>query len=32
MELTQEQYEILHTKKGLYALLQNQNLDAEKAL
>lgn len=32
MELTQEQYEILHTKKGLYALLQNQTLDAEKAL
>ena len=32
MELTQEQFNILPTKKGLYALLQNQNLDAEKAL
>ena len=32
MELTQEQFEILNSKKGIYALLQNQNLDADKAL
>jgi polyphosphate kinase 2 len=32
MELTQEQFEILHSKKGLYALLQSQITDAEKAM
>lgn len=31
MELTQEQFEILNSKKGIYALLQNDTLDAEKA-
>ncbi len=31
MELTQEQFNILNTKKGIYALLQNETLDAEKA-
>ncbi|MDO5615472.1 MAG: polyphosphate kinase 2 [Cruoricaptor ignavus] len=32
MDITQEQYDILNTKKGLYALLQNETLDADKAL
>lgn len=32
MELTQEQFEILNTKKGYYALLQNEKTDVEKAL
>lgn len=31
MNLTQEQFEMLKSKKGLYALLQNENLDTEKA-
>lgn len=31
MEITQEQFELLNSKKGIYALLQNDNLDAEKA-
>jgi polyphosphate kinase 2 len=31
MELTQEQFDILNSKKGIYALLQNETLDVEKA-
>lgn len=32
MKITQEQYDILNSKKGLYALLQNEKLDSEKAI
>ncbi len=32
MELTQEKFDILNSKKGIYALLQNQNLDSDRAL
>ena len=32
MEITKEQFDILNSKKGLYALLQNETLDAEKAI
>lgn len=32
MKITQEQFELLNSKKGIYALLQNENLDAERAL
>lgn len=32
MKVTKEQVEILNTKKGLYGLLQNQLLDADKAI
>ncbi|SHI53658.1 polyphosphate kinase 2, PA0141 family [Cruoricaptor ignavus] len=32
MNITEEQFKILHSKKGLYALLQNSKLDAEKAV
>ena len=32
MNLTQEQFELLNSKKGLYGLLQNEVLDADKAL
>lgn len=31
MNITKEQFELLNTKKGLYALLQNEYLDVEKA-
>lgn len=31
MNLTREQFEMLNSKKGLYALLQNEKLDTEKA-
>ena len=27
MDITQEQFDQLNTKKGMYALLQNENLD-----
>ncbi len=32
MKITQEQFELLNSKKGIYALLQNENLDADRAL
>ena len=32
MEITQEQYSLLNSKKGMYALLQQEALDTEKAL
>lgn len=32
MEITQEQFEILNSKKGIRALLRNENLNPEKAI
>ena len=32
MKITQEQFDILHSKKGIYSLLQNEKLDAERAI
>lgn len=32
MDITQEQFNILNSKEGIYSLLQNENLDTEKAL
>ncbi|MBP7174238.1 MAG: polyphosphate kinase 2 [Cloacibacterium sp.] len=32
MEITQEEYNLLNSKKGMYALLQQETLDTEKAL
>ena len=32
MEITKDQFDILNSKQGIYGLLQNDNLDADKAL